>query len=136
MATYSSKDLVIEFDNSGGTLQNMSQYVREINGVDVNAILQESHSFGDAWFEFLATGLKKMEKVTLKGFYDDTATTGPDAIFNAPGNTTTRTLKLTWGGTKTTAVETIIESYRRIPTLNNITVFETVVQPTGAVTET
>lgn len=134
MAKYNSSNLVIEFDSTdGGSLQDMSQYIREMGGVDVNIILQESHSFGDSWVEFLSTGIKKMEKVTLKGFYDDTSSTGPNAVFNSIGST--RTLKVTWGSTKTTSVETIIESYRRMPQVGSNHMFEVVLQPTGTVTE-
>lgn len=133
MANYNSSNVVVEFDNSGGTPVTMTAYVREISTVDVNIILQESHSFGDEWVEFLSTGIKKMEPVTLRGFYDDTVTTGQNAIFNALGNT--RTLKITYGSTKYTQVETIIQSYRRMPSLNGNTMYEVVLQPTGSVTE-
>jgi hypothetical protein len=135
VAKYGPDDLVIEFDNSGGTLQNMSQYIREINGVEIEAILTDSHAFGDTWHEALAVGVSKVGDITLKGFYDDTASTGPDVIFNAVGNTTTRTLKVTWGNTKTTSVETIIKKYSRMPKLDDLTGFEVILQPTGAVTE-
>lgn len=101
MAKYGSNSLKVEFDNSAGTLVDISQYVLTINGVRVEAILQESHSFGDAWFESLATGLRRMTKVTIGGLYDD-ATGGPDDVFkgvpSAPSDAT-RTLKITWGGT-------------------------------------
>ena len=138
MAKYGSNSLVVDFDNSGGTPVDMSQHVLEINAVRVEAILEESHSFGDSWFESLATGLRRMQDVELSGFYDDTATTGPDAIFNAVFNSpadTTRTLKFTWGGTKTTEVETLIMFYERraaVATLHRYTVG---LRPTGAVTE-
>jgi hypothetical protein len=117
----------------------MTQHIRAINGVVIEAVLAESHSFGDQWFESLATGLRRMNEVELSGFYDDTASTGPDAIFNAvasgPGEAT-RTLKLTWGGTKTTSVETLIRNYERRASVGNLTEFTVRLQPTGAVTET
>jgi hypothetical protein len=138
VAKYGSNSVTIEFDNSGGTLQNMTQYVTAINSVDIEAVLEESHSFGDSWFESLATGLRKMGDVTLSGFYDDTASTGPDAIFGAVVDapaTATRTLKVTWGGTKTTTVETLIMKYSRKAVRNEVTKFEVTLRPTGAVTE-
>lgn len=116
----------------------MTQYITEINDVSVEGLLEESHSFGDTWFESLPVGLRRMDPVTLSGFYDDTATTGPDAIFNAPAATTTvatRTLTLTWGGTKTTSVECYIRKYTRTPTRNGLTRFSVELQPTGAVIE-
>jgi len=136
MAKYTAANVVIEFDNSGGTLVDMSQYILELNGIDIESVLEESHTFGDSWVEQLNAGLKRLADVQLSGFYDDTASTGPDAIFNAVGNTTTRTLKITWGSTKTTSVETIIKNYRRIPSRGALTKFEVVLTPTGQVTET
>ncbi len=135
MAKYGPDDLVIDFDDSGGTPVAMTAYIREISGVKVSAILTDSHSFGDTWHESLAVGVSKVDDITLKGFYDDTASTGPNVIFNAVGNTTTRTLKVTWGSTKTTTVETIIISYERLGKLDDLTAFEVVLRPTGAVTE-
>lgn len=138
MAKYGSPDLVIQFDNSSGVLQAMTQYITEINEVSVEGLLEESHSFGDSWFEHLPVGLRRMDPVTLSGWYDDAATTGPDAIFNAPAATTTvatRTLTITWGGTKTTSVECYIRKYTRGATRNGLTRFSVELQPTGAVTE-
>lgn len=138
MAKYGSNSLKVEFDNSAGTLVDMSNSIRTINGVRVEAILEESHAFGDAWFESLATGLRRMQDVELAGHYDDTAATGPDVIFNAvfsaPGDAT-RTLKVTWGGIKTTTVETLIMAYERQAIVAELTKFTVVVRPTGAVTE-
>ena len=135
MAKYGSAVTIVEFDNAAGALNVMTQHVDTINNVSVEAILAESHTFGDAWTEFLAVGVNRVPEVTLAGWYDDAATTGPDVIFNAPGNTTTRTLKFTWGGSKTSSVETVIKSYRRIATRNELTRYEVVLQPTGTLTE-
>lgn len=115
----------------------MTQYVQELGGVDIEAMLAESHSFGDAWVEAYWTGIRKMAEITVKGFYDDAASTGPDVIFNAVGNANaTRTLKVTWGSTKTTSVETYIKNYRRLPKRDELTGYEAVLVPTGAPTET
>ena len=74
-----------------------------------------------------------VDDIELTGFYDDTATTGPDAVFNAPGET--RTLKITWGGTKTSSVETIIAGYQRQAAVKESTKYTVTLKPTGAVTE-
>ena len=113
----------------------MSQYVQEIGGIEIEALTEDSGGFGDSWEEVLATGLKKVGGLTIKGIYDDTATTGPNVIWNAAGNTTSRTLKVTWGGSKTTSVETIITKYVRAPQRGALTKFEVTLAATGAVTE-
>ncbi len=133
MANYGFDDLKIEFDNSGGSLVDMSQHVLSFNGIDLKSLFEESHAAGDSWVEQLFTGLNRGENVVLGGNYDDTATTGPDVIFNARG--ATRTLKVTWGGTKTTSIETCIESYKRSVERGAVTKYETTLLCTGAPTE-
>lgn len=134
MAQYGQDALRIEVDNSAGSLVNLSPYIDTINDVEVQALLQQTDTFGDAWVEQAFTGVRRMQPVTLEGTYDDTATTGPDAVLNALG--ATRTLKITWGGTKTTTVEVVITSYVRRPTRGELTRFACTLTPTGAVTET
>ena len=89
MSQYGSNALRIDFDNSSASPINMSNYIREFNGMSIEALLQESHAFGDTWFESTWTGIKKLDDIVLGGYYDDTATTGPEAIFNALGATRT-----------------------------------------------
>lgn len=133
MAKYGSDDLSISVDDSGGTPVDLTQYVQTINGLDIEALTEESHSFGDAWVEHLFTGIKRGNDLTIGGFYDDTASTGPDAVLIGIG--TTRTVTITWGGAKTSSFEAIIINYRRNPVRNELTKYEAVLRPTGAVTE-
>lgn len=139
MAKYGSNSVVVAFDDAAGDAQTMTQYVQEINGIDVEAMLEESHTFGDAWFESLASGLRKVSgDITLGGLYDDTSTTGPDAIFNAPASgpsVTTRTLTITFGGSKTFSVECFIKKYSRPLSRGKLHRYTVALQSTGAVTE-
>lgn len=133
MAKYGSDDVVIEVDNSGGTLVDLSQYIDTINEINISAMLQESHAFGDAWVENLYTGVKMTAPITIEGFYDDTSTTGPNAVLNSLGDT--RTFKITYGSTKTTSVEAVLTSYVRRPVRGELSRFTCTLTPTGAVTE-
>ena len=72
MAKYGSDDLGIKI---GGT--EMKNYIDTINDFAIEALLQEGTAFGDSWVEQLYTGIKKGSDLTLEGFYDDAATTGP-----------------------------------------------------------
>lgn len=130
MAKYSSKDFSITY---GGT--DMSQHVRTINGVEIEAILEEAHSFGDTWFEALSTGLKRMNDVEIGGFFDDTAVSGPDVKFGPSALGTAATLLLTWGGTKTTSVSAFAHKYTRIAQVGAETQYSAVLRPSGMVTE-
>lgn len=135
MTKYGFGDLKVEFDNASDSLQDMSAYILTINGFSIEAILQEITAAGDNDEAWAAVGVNRVSPIVLGGHYDDTATTGPDVIFNAIGNTTTRTLKFTWGGSKDSSVETIIKRYDRGPTRGEFTSFEVELQPTGSVSE-
>jgi len=134
MAKYGSDDLKIEVDNSGGTLVDMSAHITEINEFKLEHVIEESTVFGAAWETSLASGVTMSDDVELSGFYDDTATTGPDVIFGG-GLGATRTLKITWGGTKTSSVEAIISGYERVAKVKESTKYKATLKPTGAVTE-
>lgn len=138
MAKYGSNSVTVNYDNSGGTPVDMSQHTLDINGVEIEAILEETHSFGDSWFESLAVGLRKMADVVLGGFYDDAASTGPDVVYNAvvSGPTSaTRTLQIIYGASKSTSVETLNMKYGRKLARGVLHKYEVTLRPTGTVTE-
>lgn len=133
---YGSPDLKIEIDGtdeSGSDMINLSQYIDTINDVTIEAILQEGHGFGKTWVEQLWTKMKQCNAITVEGFYDDTATSGPDAVLNAIGET--RKVEITWGGSKKTSFAAVITSYGRTPTKNELTRYSCTLTPTGEVTE-
>ena len=136
MSKYGSPDIKIEVDNTVGTLVDMSAYIDEVNEVNVEALLQESHTFGDSWVENLYTGVKRGNPITFSGFYDDTATTGPDVIFNVLGDT--REVKITYDGStgaKYTLFRAIITSYVRSPSRGENTRYSVTLTPTGEIAE-
>jgi hypothetical protein len=139
MAKSIPSGLKIEYDNSSGSLIDISQYVLELSDVTIEQIEEEVHSFGDSWEEHLPVGIGKTGNVTLTGLYDDTASTGPDALFagripETPA-TSTRTLKITWLAGKTTSVETYLVSYTRTADRSALTRWSAELVCTGAVTE-
>ncbi len=62
-------------------LINMTGYVRELGTLDVSVKLEDSTVFGDNWVEKLSTQLNSIKTLTMKGIFDDTATTGPDVLW-------------------------------------------------------
>ena len=78
-----------------------------------------------------------MADVVLGGFYDDTATTGPDVVLGVLSvgpAAVTRTLKVTYGASKSTSVECSIVKMSKKLVRNGLTRFEVTLRPTGAVT--
>ena len=138
MAKYSSASAKIEFDLVGGTLTDLSAYITDINGIDTESLTEEATGFTQAWQSHLAVGIFKMADVVLGGYYDDTATTGPDVVLgvlSAGPAASTRTLKVTYGASKSTSVETWIVKMSKKLVRNGLTRFEVTLRPTGAVTE-
>lgn len=136
MAMYGSSQVTISYDDSGGTLRTITQFVREIGGVKIEAFQARSESFGDVWDEYTPTGRKGVPALSVKGFFDDTATSGPHVVFQSPDATptsTTRTLTIVFGG-GTASGETRLVSYEVIGKNGNLTEYEAMVQPTGALT--
>lgn len=136
MAKYSSPDLVVKVDDSGGSLVALTAYVKSIGGFAPSVETADITTFGDTWRKFQAH-LKNGGDFTLDGDYDTTATTGPDAILKAIGDT--RTVEIHWTGTTAgrpkTSVEAIITKYERKAAVGNLQGFSCSFKCTGAVTE-
>ena len=136
MAQYSSANVVVDVDDNGGSPQTFTAFVRAIGNISIEGIIQESTTFGVSWASYVSTAIKKMAPLTLGGFYDTTATSGPDVLFAGyAGSTTTRTVKITYGGGKYTSFEALIQKYERMPKLGAMTEYQVTLQPTGTVTE-
>jgi hypothetical protein len=136
MAMFGSGSVTITYDDSGGTGRAITQYVREIGGIKVEALQARSESFGDTWQESTPTGMRMVPAVSIKGYYDDAATSGPHVVFNAPDSSTSaasRTLVVVFGGTNGTfTIETRLISYEMLGKNGGLTEYEAVVQPTGS----
>lgn len=135
MAKYGPADVTIEYDSN-----DVTQYIQQINDVTVEQAVEEVHALGSAWESYLPVGVGKIGAIELSGLYDDTASTGPDALFsigNTPDgpSTAAKTLVITWGGSKTTTVSVFRVSYARKADRNGLTKFSVKLQPTGAPTE-
>lgn len=129
MAKYGSDDVYVAIDGN-----NVSADVLEISGIDKEAIVEESHGFGDAWVENLPTGLSKVNDITIKGFYDDTVTIGTHALFNRQGSTASVYISL--GGVKAFSATMLIKNYRRLPSRGELHKFEAVLVASGTPTDT
>ena len=141
MAYSTPAGIKIEYDQTaGGTLVEIQSYIQTFNGVDIEQVLEEIHAFGDSWEEHLPVGIGKVGDITLGGLYDSAASPAPDALFGNripenPNTGQTRTLKITWTGTKTTSVTAFVTSYKTTLAAEKLHVFTVQLQPSGTVTE-
>lgn len=135
MANYTGADTIISFDAPDTSLKDISAYVTDISGISIEAVLEETHTFGDSWVESMAAGLRKVGDITISGFYNDAGVDGPDFLFVTPGNTVTKTLKVLFGAAKYFQAETIIKSYTRTPIKGGLTKYSVVLTVTGTPSE-
>ena len=78
MAKFNSRVSVFQTTDTGGTLRDLSQYISEVSGLPGARDLNEVTALGDTG-EKNIVGLARAT-VTISGHFDDTATTGPDAV--------------------------------------------------------
>ena len=133
---YGSPSVTITYDDAaGGTGRAVTNFILTMGGVKITANTQPSHAFGDSWEEHTPTGMRKVDPISLTGFWDTTATTGPHVVFVDPDDgpqDDTRTLVIVFGDSKTFTVETRLISYSVMGKNSQLTEFEAVIQPTGS----
>lgn len=133
---YGSQSITVSYDDGpGGSLQAITNHVLTMSGVKVVSAMQLSHAYGDSAEESTPSGMTKVEPITLTGFWDTTASTGPHVVLGTPDDgpqDATRTLTIVFGDSKTFSAETRLVSYEVLGKNGNLTEFAAVIQVTGA----
>lgn len=78
MAFFDSKVSKFLIDDTGGTQRDLSAYITEVRGLPGERALNEVTALGDSGARFIP-GLQDVT-IRLNGLFDDTATSGPDAV--------------------------------------------------------
>lgn len=78
MSFFDSKVSKFLIDDTGGTQRDLSAFLTELSGLPGPRNLNEVTAMGDSGAKFIP-GLENVT-ITLAGHFDDTATTGPDAV--------------------------------------------------------
>jgi hypothetical protein len=138
VSKYGSNQIVVKIDASdGGSLTDITEYITRIGDLECDKGTVTSTPFGTDAAEYLQGVVKNYPSFILGGFYDDTASTGPDAILNI-GKVThsqTRTFEITTGGTNKISGECWLHNYKLTFAVNEYHNFEVAVQPTGVITQ-
>lgn len=135
---HGSSEVTFSIDATpGGSPATMTDYLLTIGGATIESIHQPSHAFGDSWAEMLATGFAQVPPITVTGYFDDTASTGPHTVFQVKSadrspQASTRTVAIGFGNSTSFGGEAIMKSYTVTGKNGNLTEFEAVIQPTGA----
>jgi hypothetical protein len=135
---HGSSEFTFSIDDApGGSPTTMTNYILTIGGCKIENELQPSHAFGDSWQEMLATGFAKVPAITVTGFFDDTASTGPHTVFQVKAadrspQAATRTVAIGFGNSTSFGGEAVMASYEVLGKNGNLTEFAAVIQPTGS----
>ena len=128
---------VVRIDASaGGTLVAITTYVKEIDAFGREFDPLDATALSDT-AERVIPGIEKSQEITLKGAFDDTATTGPDAIFcTAVG--TLLTFEWNPAGTASTrrkfTSEVMVTSYKTSAAIRGEVSYEAHLKGDGTVT--
>lgn len=135
---YGSQSITVSYDDGpGGSLTAITNHVLTMSGVKITSAMQLSHAFGDSAEESTPSGMIKVDPITVTGFWDTTASTGPHVVFLTPDDgpqDSTRSLRIVFGDSKQFDVETRLVSYEVLGKNGALTEFSAVIQPTGAPT--
>ena len=78
MTFFDSKVSKFRIDDTGGVLRDISAYITEVRGLPGPRALNEVTALGDSGVRFIP-GLEEVT-ITISGMFDNTATSGPDAV--------------------------------------------------------
>ena len=135
---HSSVEFSFTIDKAdGGAPEDITAYITKFGDIVVDKGSVVSTPLGVDAEEYLLGVITKYEPIVIEGFYDDTATTGPDAILNIGKvvHAVTRSAVATLATSRTIAGEVWITNYKRGVTVGEYTSFSATIQFTGAVTE-
>jgi len=140
MAKHGSNDVAFEIDTADGQSLSTnfgSNYVTKIGDYTVNREAVESTPFGVVDEQYIIGVIKRREPLIIEGWYDDTASTGPDEILNIGRKThaVTRSVVLTFATGKTVSGEVWIEKYTRTMEIGAYHGFQAQLRFTGTITE-
>jgi hypothetical protein len=140
MAKAGSNEVSFEIlvsDGGAASTGFASNYITKINDVVVNREAVDATPFGVVDETYIIGVMKKRDPLVISGFYDDTATTGPDAVLNIGKITHTapRSCTLTLKSGKTITGTVWIEKYTRTLEVGNYHGYEASLRYTGTVTE-
>jgi hypothetical protein len=108
--------------------------VTVIGDIDSEMLLEEITAMGNDDEVHASVGVRRYGPITLSAPYSDDSNLLRDKCDDT-GLGGTATLVITFGGSKTFTISTILKSTKRVISRGALTRFEATLQPTGAATE-
>lgn len=135
MANYAWDDLILKFGLDTMLYHNISTYVDEQSSLKLKAMLEDWHPKGQTWKGKKSVGTKEWDgDLELGGLYDDTATSGPHALFHGTAGANigaSGVVAETFDGTNWRGVNVIIQDYTEEPKQGGLTRFKVTLVPYG-----
>lgn len=137
MAFYHGKGLVFKIDNAAGSLQTLTSYV---DNVELNSSVDTGETTTAGVEDKTFVSGQAEHDLSIGGKWDDTATTGPDAVLHALiGLETSSTFEFGPGGSTNGKVkysgECFLVGYSRSAPIGGVVAFTADFKITGAVTQ-
>jgi hypothetical protein len=133
---YGSASIAITYDDGpGGTARTITPYVTSISGIKVEQITEQTSPFGVAYETNTPVGKQRVPDITVEGYYDTTATSGPHVVFGSPDsdpNGSTRTFTFQPGDSKTFTMETRLVDYSVTAQNGNLSKYTATIRQAGA----
>lgn len=80
MSKHGSSEITVTIDDApGGTPRNITAYVNDIGGIEIENFTQQTNPFGSSSESNTPTGMEKTPDIAIGGFHDNVAN-GPHAV--------------------------------------------------------
>lgn len=88
MAKFNSEEAVFKLDDSGGVLRDLTAHLLEVNGLPAAGEMRDITKLGDTVGHKFHRGIENVT-FSIRGLFDDTATTGPNVVIRGLRTLTT-----------------------------------------------
>lgn len=136
MSNFAWDDLILKFGLSGQLYYSIGAYIDEQSALKLKAMLEDWHPKGTTWKQKKVVGTKEWDgNLELGGLFDDTATSGPHALFHGADGANiglAGVVAETFDGTNWRGVNVIIQDYVQEPKQADNTRFKVTLVPYGS----
>jgi len=136
MSTYNSTHIKFEYDiTSSGALTDYTSGVDKIGDQPIKNGMKVNTPFGTAYPTKSPTGMIEWPPFPVEGEFNDDAASACMVLRAARADKSCRTVKVTFGGTKTVSAECYVTEWGLVPTVGDASRFKVMIEPTGTITE-
>lgn len=122
---HNSTELVTTF-----ATKDMTAHITKFAGIELEGMFEDATTLGDTLKKSIFGGVTEIKDPEVEGWWDDTPTSGPQAVFGTIG--ASGPLAVVWGNAKSTTIATMaIKAYARTPEVGKPTAFKATLTNVG-----